>query len=205
MLSLAAPVRPLITNLGRFINMSSQALGLQGSRTQDLEDCVSQCCKASFVRTVCSSCAKTSDEKTTDETQDGKLAKNEVLQWNNLSHNEKKIYFAHKHACLVRSGFQLLGWVWVCYFQKNMWCQFCEFQDFLLSRLQKSRTNIIIWLCTFFTAWHWLHLITSNSVWLIMQFGSFVTGQSNCFVFGFITCSGKLLLNWERFPHSPLN
>lgn len=99
MLSLAAPVRPLITNLGRFINMSSQALGLQGSRTQDLEDCVSQCCKASFVRTVCS-CARTSDEKITDETQDGKLAKNEVLQWCNLSHNEKKIYFAHKHACL---------------------------------------------------------------------------------------------------------
>ena len=104
---LGVSARSPISNIRHFIIiMSSQALGSQGSFSQQCRNGIHRyrchCNKAPLVRTVASSCASSGHEKTSDETQDHKKLGKEVLQWDKLSEDEKNMYFAHKHACMVR-------------------------------------------------------------------------------------------------------
>ena len=97
--------RSPISIIRHFINiMSCQALGSQGCRSQQCGNSFHRChcSKAALLRTVSYPCASSGHERTSDESQDHKKLGKEVLQWDKLSEDEKKMYFAHKHACMVR-------------------------------------------------------------------------------------------------------
>lgn len=93
-----------IFSIRHFINtMSSQASGWQGCCTcrQRCQKSISLISNPTFQRTV-SSCCSSGQEKTTQKPQNYREREIEELQWNKLSEDEKNIYFAHKHACMVR-------------------------------------------------------------------------------------------------------
>lgn len=103
MLRFRRPIQSLITSSRYFIFMSSYEHGSQGSCRQRCQDGngICLCRKSTFTRAASSCCTDNSHGKATEDSQDYRSRERQVLQWDKLSEDEKNIYFAHKHACMV--------------------------------------------------------------------------------------------------------
>ena len=100
MIRLGIHARSFISNFRLIINvMSSQALRLQDCRLKQYETGTNT---ESVEETVSSNCVESNHKKIVDESQGDKSTEKDLL-WHELSYDEKRIYFAHQHAVMVRA------------------------------------------------------------------------------------------------------